>query len=300
MKTIYVFRDKSTSDHSTRYLHASLATALMPHGYDVQFMNAHDVLHNAWDRPGNIFVLGGGSFGNFKEQVGEEGIMRIRRFVYAGGGYIGICMGSYAASRMINFRGNQVTKISNGFNFVNHMAIGSLPITPVYFEGTSHSATIIPVHHVPRDIIYPSLYWGGNYFDIGNNDDPHITITNELTMQNGSKYVIGLKARVGDEGGWALMTGTHVEAITCSNIARWILQFSSRYQHADMQRINIELSQHPRGAYAMGLACLLDDAAIVPHHSFVRQIWKDVPLGMQDQSVPEPLSLQPKPFIFNQ
>lgn len=279
MREICILNGEGTSRFSANNLKFALTSALQNHGFTARFIRAVDIAHpdnNPLNNPRNILVFGGGSFGAVKSILGQRGLARIQRFVESGGTYIGICMGSYAAARFIEFQGDGYTKATEGLGFFNDIVRGSLPITPSLFEGTSRSATIAEMTHAPSGISFPALYWGGNAFELEKNTDAPITPLAQMRTPCGDVKIMGLRVAVGTQGGQALLSGYHPEAFSHQSIWQWVSRFSGGKD--DMRRIDIELKQHPNHAYKMGLACLLDDAALVPGHSFARQIWDEAPL----------------------
>jgi glutamine amidotransferase-like uncharacterized protein len=296
MKELLIFHDVTgTSRISAEYLRFSLLQALQGHGYSCRFISAAEINDpdSTWDQPHNILVMGGGSFTFVKKILTQHGLARIQAFPHKGGTYLGICMGSYAGGHTILFQGSEGKKSNTGFAFFNDIVQGSLPITSALYDGTNRSATIVTMIHLPTGIEFPALYWGGNYFDtLAVKAHPHATPLATLRLPDATERTMGVRIDIGDRGGKAVLLGYHAETITRRQIWDWTWRFPS--DPANMKRMEIELLQHPEKAYMMALACALDDMAIVPHHSFVRQIWSDAPaIQLMQDDLPTLLSGHP-------
>lgn len=63
----------------------------------VDWCTARDILGGRLDSGVNLFVMPGGADRFYAEKLDGEGNRRIRDFVAAGGGYLGICAGAYYA-----------------------------------------------------------------------------------------------------------------------------------------------------------------------------------------------------------
>ena len=70
--------------------------------------------------------------------------------------------------------------------------------------------------------------------------------------------------------GRAVLSGCHVEAITPGIVREWTGKFSSG--DINDARLSQEIKRFAPGQYMVGLSAILDQLALVPHHSFLRQI----------------------------
>ncbi len=66
-------------------------------GFELQIVTAEEIRGGALDNF-NVLIQPGGSGSGQAKALGDEGRERVKEFVAAGGGYIGICAGSYLAS----------------------------------------------------------------------------------------------------------------------------------------------------------------------------------------------------------
>ena len=67
------------------------------HGFEAQRVRAEDIRKNALDNF-DVLIMPGGSGGAQAKDLTESGREQVRTFVRQGGGYVGICAGSYLAS----------------------------------------------------------------------------------------------------------------------------------------------------------------------------------------------------------
>lgn len=268
---VYVYNGPGIVQSSVRNLKRSLSMALQQFDFDVQYIGAQDIIEGAKLSPDHapMFVLGGGRFTEVKKALGDTGIKNIQRYTQQGGFYTGICMGSYAAFSEISFQGKE-RRAGQGLSFYNTVAYGSLPIAPPY-DATAGSATIVEMQHLKNGEKFPALYWGGNGMDEHELLKMGATPLVKLSLHNGVEKIMSARIDVGTQGGKAFICGYHPEGSNHNAIWEWL---SGREPAIDCyKRLKYELLAHPDKAYLMGLACMLDDIALIPSHSFVDQIY---------------------------
>ena len=76
-------------------------------GYDVTLIDA-DSVNNTILEKYNIICFPGGDMYQYSQNISAEGLEKIRNFIRAGGGYIGICGGAYFTGEKIFWQGNQL------------------------------------------------------------------------------------------------------------------------------------------------------------------------------------------------
>ena len=296
---IYVYKGKTgegCSTFSADNLGRVLKLALQ-FKYEICFIDAEQVREGSLLSPekAKMFVMGGGRFTEVKKALGEQGLKNIQNYTHAGGIYTGICMGSYAAFSDIDFQGFE-KRTGVGLNFYNATARGSLSLASRY-DGTGDSAAVIKVEHMERDITFPTLYWGGNGMDREELLEIGAKPLSKTYLPDGQEKVMSSEIDVGSNGGKAYACAYHPEGYSWDVIWNWLKGLSP--DSDCYTRLYHELMQHPDKAYLMAIACLLDDIALVPDHSFVQQIYPDVQNGaLLSQDSKQPVSHVPeKPWV---
>lgn len=268
--TVYIYHGHGASITDARILEFMFSMCLHPHGIPVKRLTEADLNTRTarWQRDGSLLVFGGGEFTKVKETLSAYGREAIIDFA-SRKSYLGICKGGYAGASHIRFFGQDGNKTSDGFGFFNGVARGSLPIAPSLYTGKSDSAHIATFRHEHFGIEFPALYWGGPCFDMAENNAQDVQkLVTLRSAASDQDVTMGIKVKVGDTG-QAVLLGYHAEAMP-PHIREWVLQFCDSQK--DIQRIQREMEAHASWKYYLGFACLLDDLAIVPHHSFVKQV----------------------------
>ena len=80
----------------------------------VKLINHRDVLNNKLDAQGNVFVMPGGADAYYMKKLSGEGNNIIKQLVNEGMGYIGICAGSYYASKKVIFAEGKDIEVMEG------------------------------------------------------------------------------------------------------------------------------------------------------------------------------------------
>ena len=288
--TVCIYNGPGASQMDAKILEFMFSMAFHPHGIPVKMIGIEEINSpNArWQQEGNIIVFGGGEFSRLKQKLSDYGRSAIRSFT-ASKKYLGICFGAYAGASQIEFFGKDCYKTSDGWGYFNGVARGSLPIAPALYTGKSDSAQLALFHHEKYDIDFPSLYWGGPYFDLSHPATAHAEAL--TTLKNpASDHVITMGIKVPVEQGSAILLGYHPEAMQ-HYIRKWVLQFCE--EPHDIERIERDMSRHESWKFYIGFACLLDDLNIVKGHSFLHQILNP-PSPMDHMIKPAPF----KPAYF--
>ncbi|MFH1811513.1 MAG: BPL-N domain-containing protein [Pseudomonadota bacterium] len=107
-------------------------------------------------------VMGGGWAWDQWQGLGDDGISAIRRFVLAGGGYLGICAGAYLASDDVVWEG---TWVAYPLNLFNGTAEGPVPGLPAWPDaGTAQVARVDGEHSLQASGTLAVYYQGGGAF----------------------------------------------------------------------------------------------------------------------------------------
>ncbi|XP_069140906.1 uncharacterized protein CPn_0128/CP_0643/CPj0128/CpB0130-like [Argopecten irradians] len=71
--------------------------------YNIQTISPEETKQGDWTSTTALYVIGGGYDLGFIRALGDEGTIKIRDYVRAGGRYLGICAGAYFACNSIEF-----------------------------------------------------------------------------------------------------------------------------------------------------------------------------------------------------
>jgi glutamine amidotransferase-like uncharacterized protein len=276
MTRIGIYNGAGAARTDVLLLKRAFSEALQDFGTTVHLLS-HDDLNEkngAWQKKTDVLVIGGGAYGEMKAVLRPGSLRAI--YDYAQENItIGICMGGYGLSSSTLFTGEKIHKTSDGISAYSGHAVGSLPITPVLYNGNSNSARIITLRHEIHDLTFPSLYWGGPSFKLVDQIDGDVTPLVTLNVPYSAEpLIMGLRVNH-NAGGRTILLGYHSEAMRPSDLTGWLERFKSN--NDDMDRMRIEIAAHPIGKYYLGFSALLDDAGLVPDHSFLRSILKPSP-----------------------
>ncbi len=104
-----VYRGPGTSTRSVTSTVESLRRALSRHGHHTDFsvttVTPADLLssEDEWEATTSLLAFPGGADVPYCNSLGDVGMERVRRYVEAGGRYLGICAGAYFASGSVSF-----------------------------------------------------------------------------------------------------------------------------------------------------------------------------------------------------
>ena len=148
----------------------------------------------------------------YRSYLTSAGIVKIRDYVSQGGGYIGICGGSYFAANQIVWRGwaNQPRDSTSiyGLNIVPVIADGPIEdFAPTYVDSKCRIKIVQPGHPLTAglpDVIEPYYDHGPKFLF---NDSLNITILGR-TVNGDKKIILSYQYNRGK----VFLTGAHPEA----------------------------------------------------------------------------------------
>lgn len=132
-----------------------------------RLINVTDILNGYLEQSGpDLLIMPGGADMYFCEKLNGPGNRKIRDYVYAGGGYLGICAGAYYGCNFLSWKEKTSDEISG---------LRELAFIDATATGPVHDFPNIPdEHHWPRSWVVrigrpghkPQHihYWGGPYF----------------------------------------------------------------------------------------------------------------------------------------
>ncbi len=97
---IHVYVGKGVDGGGLRQLMRSLQ---LETASPLERLDALELLHSSWERSSSLLIVPGGRDCFYHSDLDGRGTDKIRAFVEAGGGYLGICAGAYFASGTIAF-----------------------------------------------------------------------------------------------------------------------------------------------------------------------------------------------------
>ena len=213
---ILIYIDEGTFDGTSRLVRA-IAQQIVPATYEMRVVMADDLKHDgALFEDAIVFVMPGGADLPFCKALNGDPNKRIRRFVEAGGVYLGICAGAYYACREIAFHAGTDGAICGAreLRFVDAIAVGSLPSLTggVAYDATPRSAAAAEIRTTDRLTAAPvtllAHYHGGCRFDFGGAPVHDAQILAVYTGLAGAPPAI-VSSSVGK--GRAILTGVHLE-----------------------------------------------------------------------------------------
>jgi len=160
----------------------------------------------------NLLIMPGGDMWQYQSYLATSGMANITEYVRQGGGYIGICGGSYFAATQIVWRGwanHPRDSVSiYGLNIVPAIADGPIEdFAPSYIDSKCHIRLIQPEHPCTIGLSDPIA----PYYDHGPkflfNDSINISVLGR-TVTGDKKIILSYQYGLGK----VFLTGAHPEA----------------------------------------------------------------------------------------
>lgn len=160
----------------------------------------------------NLLIMPGGDMWQYRSYLAVTGMAKIKDYISQGGGYIGICGGSYFAANQIVWRGWAYQPRDSisiyGLNIVPAIADGPIEdFAPSYVDSKCQIRIVQPGHPIMIGLPDPIT----PYYDHGPkflfNDSINISILGR-TVIGDKKIILSYQYNLGK----VFLTGTHPEA----------------------------------------------------------------------------------------
>lgn len=208
-RKVLIYRDTGCADLTM--LEKCLKEYFVPQGVAVHFVSADEIIKkNALDRSVVAFFMPGGASTPYRHKLEVLGNEKIRRYVYNGGLYYGICAGAYYACQKTIFEQEipQSRIVSEcGLNLIAGQAVGTLyrqlNIQP--YSKSIDSAAAVDLIWNDSGEKFVSHYHGGSFFTLRQNKRNKVLAYYDL---EGKPPAIVLSAY---GRGAAVISGVHYE-----------------------------------------------------------------------------------------
>jgi biotin---protein ligase len=159
---ILVYNGQGVNSQSTSQIVEQFGAIL--DGINFKVVDGHYLLTQSWEKSTWVLIGGAGVCKNWDEELGAEGIARIRQFVLNNGNYIGFCAGAYYGCRKVEFAQTGQPKIvrERALAFFNGTTRG--PLFPTKDYSSLESARAIPVTLEKEGTSGKLYYQGGGHF----------------------------------------------------------------------------------------------------------------------------------------
>lgn len=159
----------------------------------------------------NLFIMPGGDMWIYRDSLTSTGMNKIKEFVRNGGGYIGICGGSYFAANKIIWHGwanePRINVSINGLGLFSGTADGPMENFAPSYENAQCEIKIVdkthPVCNNIPDIIRPYYFAGPNFIL---SDSSNISILGK-TINSNNNLIMALQYNQGR----VFLSSTHFE-----------------------------------------------------------------------------------------
>jgi glutamine amidotransferase-like uncharacterized protein len=163
--SVYIYNDLGASKESVK--HTVYAVSSFLPGHKIVLMDSTDLLRGDWVNDASLLVMPGGRDVFYARKLNGAGNEIISEYVENGGSYLGICAGSYYASKFIEFdKGGELEIVeARELAFFAGKAIGPV-LAPYNYENNSGARAVMLSVRLPgfTEEPFDVYYNGGGYF----------------------------------------------------------------------------------------------------------------------------------------
>ncbi len=207
MGFVIIYADQGVDGLALRHTVKSLQRELDLSKHPIRRMDAKQILQDSWQEDAALLVVPGGRDIFYHEALKKRGTEKIRDFVLAGGGYLGICAGGYFGASAIEFEKGHRLEVcaKRDLGFFPGLAIGpAYGLGKYSYENTTGAEAAQISWRGDGMRVY---YNGGCYFQ-GADLYPQIEILSRyMDLPNTPASII--RQNIGK--GSAILSGVHFE-----------------------------------------------------------------------------------------
>lgn len=209
MKKIYVYKGDGVGGLSVRALLKSLKAFVIDKDYVVETIKSHHLLDPDTLKDCALLIFPGGRDVPYDRALRGLGNRHIKKYVKAGGRFLGICAGAYYGAKKVIFEPTKQYEVieDRELAFFPGAAIGVIyNDTPFNYQGHD-SAHIATIRYKKEDI--DTYYNGGCYFENAKDFSPAVKVLAYYMNAEIKKVPAIVMCKVGK--GKALLSGIHFE-----------------------------------------------------------------------------------------
>lgn len=209
MKKICVYKGDGVGGLSIRALLKALKAFVLDKDYVIETIKSHHLMEPDTLKDCALLIFPGGRDVPFDRALRGQGNKNIKKYVKAGGRFLGICAGAYYGAKKVIFEPNKQYEVieDRELAFFPGAAVGAIyNEIPFSYKGL-HSAHVATIRYQKTDI--DTFYNGGCYFENAKNFSPNVKILAYYMNAEVKKAPAIVLCRVGK--GKALLSGVHFE-----------------------------------------------------------------------------------------
>ncbi|XP_033739935.1 biotin--protein ligase-like [Pecten maximus] len=142
---VLIYKGEGAKEENVEQLLKQISKYTSPAKYNIKTISPEETKKGTWTSSTALYVIGGGYDLGFIRALGDEGTLKIRDYVRAGGRYLGICAGAYFACNSIEFDkgGPQQVCGDRILRFFPGVCVG--PVHGPYNYNVKVSARAVPI-----------------------------------------------------------------------------------------------------------------------------------------------------------
>lgn len=242
-RQVAVYHDEGTGELTRACLLFALARVFAGRATLRRIYAAELVGSDDWHKDTALLAFPGGADAPYCRKLDGAGTRSIRRYLEAGGAFLGVCAGAYYACARIAFETGSARAVSGPRELALFpgTARGSLhELAAPYATDHLRCAAQVCVRDVHSAAEHHTLYWGGPEFL----PDPGATFTPVLRYVGAASNDALAAVYVPVGNGRALLTGIHAEVMGCQLAVEVSRYPDDSFTHG--MRVSQQLSLHER------------------------------------------------------
>ncbi|MBI2743345.1 MAG: hypothetical protein HYX48_05455 [Chlamydiales bacterium] len=207
MRDIIVYVDQGVSGEALRQTVKGLQQEVDLTQHTIKRMDAKQLITDPWEKETALVVMPGGRDVYYHSALDGIGTQKIRRFVEAGGSYLGLCAGAYFASESIEFEKGGRLQVCGRRSLELYPGIA---VGPAYGPGKysyENDQGVEAAHISWGDEECFAYFNGGCYFESPHQFSNVRILSSYLNLEERPAAMI--ECKVGN--GRALLSGVHIE-----------------------------------------------------------------------------------------
>jgi len=248
MSQILVYADQGVDGGSLKQLMRSLKQEVDLTQHSVSRIDSKQLIASNWENTTQLLILPGGRDVFYHAALDGKGTDKIRAFVYAGGGYLGICAGGYFGCDRIEFEKGETIEVcaSRSLKFFPGVAKGPAYGNNRYSYESAQGAEAAPISW--GDEFCHVYFNGGCLFDAQNSALCEMKILSSYLDLSAPAII-----QIPHGDGRAILSGVHFEyqAVLFSSEDPYLAKISPLLMNAEVKRRKI--FREIIGSYAIAL-----------------------------------------------
>ncbi|MEI8320981.1 MAG: BPL-N domain-containing protein [Alphaproteobacteria bacterium] len=207
---VYIYNGPGVCSESVEHTAQTLKKILHTK-YSIQNIGPKEVIQGLWVRDAALFVLPGGADLSYVKELSPYGNDLLKKYVFEGGAFLGICAGSYYSGKNVDFAKDTDLEVLGERKLIFFPDTVKGPLLKPY-EYNSYSGACAASIHTPilNSLNFLKVYYNGGGYFVNAQEYSDVNVIADYDVSDNQKPAAAI-VQINYGKGKVILSGVHWE-----------------------------------------------------------------------------------------